>query len=303
METVTVVLNVREDQVEAFERGFREHELPVWHDLKQRGLLIAATLNRLDISSRPVKGAVQYLVAVIFASGEGHHVHDSHPGFAAWNEIADTYQTGEPMAFAGHHPSCFENLAGGQGNDRLTGGGVRGAVCSDRQGTGDRDVPDGRGIRPAEPLSLEGAQDGFDARAGVGGDRGVPPPLRVEPAGAVDRGQSQLAGAGVREPVCLAGRADDDMPALDHDRLMPDAERRLTRLDDEHLAVRVTVQLRPDTRLRVDEDHAERDVAMLRTHEFVRMVAVVELIERHDIAHWQRWYPCDGPQRRGGVSP
>ena len=98
---MTVVLNVREDQVEAFEAGFREHELPVWEDLKQRGLLIAATLNRLDISSRPVAGAVQYLVAVIFASGEGHHVHDSHPGFKAWNEIADTYQTGEPMAFGG----------------------------------------------------------------------------------------------------------------------------------------------------------------------------------------------------------
>jgi hypothetical protein len=101
METVTVVLNVREDQMEAFESGFREHELPVWNDLKDRGLLIAATLNRLDISSRPVKGAVQYLVAVIFASGEGHHVHDSHPGFAAWNEIADTFQTGDPMAFGG----------------------------------------------------------------------------------------------------------------------------------------------------------------------------------------------------------
>ena len=44
---------------------------------------------------------MQYLVAVIFASGEGHHVHDSHPGFAAWNEIADTFQTGDPMAFGG----------------------------------------------------------------------------------------------------------------------------------------------------------------------------------------------------------
>lgn len=101
METVTVVLNVRQEDVDAFESGFREHELPVWHDLQERGLLIAATLNRLDISSRPVDGAVQYLVAVIFASGEGHHVHDSHPGFATWNAIADTYQIGDPMAFGG----------------------------------------------------------------------------------------------------------------------------------------------------------------------------------------------------------
>jgi hypothetical protein len=101
METVTVVLNVRTEHVAAFEAGFREHELPVWRDLRDRGLIERATLNRLDISSRPVPGATQYLVAVIFTSGEGHHVHDDHPGFKAWNEIADAYQLGEPLAFGG----------------------------------------------------------------------------------------------------------------------------------------------------------------------------------------------------------
>ena len=101
METVTVVLNVATEHVEAFEAGFREHELPVWGDLRERGLLIGATLNRLDISSRPVDGAVQYLVACVFATGEGHHAHDAHPGFEAWNRIADTSQVGQPMAFGG----------------------------------------------------------------------------------------------------------------------------------------------------------------------------------------------------------
>jgi len=101
VETVTVVLNVKTEHVEAFEAGFREHELPVWQDLRDRGLMERATLNRLDISSRPVEGATQYLIAVIFTSGEGHHVHDSHPGFKAWNEIADAYQTGDPLAFGG----------------------------------------------------------------------------------------------------------------------------------------------------------------------------------------------------------
>jgi hypothetical protein len=101
VETVTVVLNVRNDSVAAFEAGFREHELPVWRDLRDQGLIERATLNRLDISSRPVEGATQYLVAVIFTSGEGHHVHDHHPGFQAWNEIADAYQLGDPLAFGG----------------------------------------------------------------------------------------------------------------------------------------------------------------------------------------------------------
>ena len=101
METVVVVLSVGQDRVDEFEAGFREYELPVWRDLEARGLLLQATLNRLDISTNKVKGATQYLVACIFADGEGHHAHDDHPGFKAWNEIADAYQVGGPLAFGG----------------------------------------------------------------------------------------------------------------------------------------------------------------------------------------------------------
>jgi hypothetical protein len=37
----------------------------------------------------------------VFATGEGHHEHDNHPGFKAWNEIADTFQVGDALAFGG----------------------------------------------------------------------------------------------------------------------------------------------------------------------------------------------------------
>ena len=46
METVGIVLNVGTESVEAFERGFREHELPIWQDLQGRGVMVLATLNR-----------------------------------------------------------------------------------------------------------------------------------------------------------------------------------------------------------------------------------------------------------------
>jgi hypothetical protein len=101
MQTIGIVLNVGEDQAEEFERGFREQELPIWEDLHGRGLLLMATLTRLDISTKKVDGAVQYLVAVIFATDEGHHVHDSDPRFEAWNRRADTYQIAEPFVFGG----------------------------------------------------------------------------------------------------------------------------------------------------------------------------------------------------------
>ena len=40
-------------------------------------------------------------MAALFTTGEGHHAHDSHPGFEAWNKIADAYQIGDPLAFGG----------------------------------------------------------------------------------------------------------------------------------------------------------------------------------------------------------
>ena len=101
METITVVLSVGNDHVGEFEKGFRDKELPVWQDLRSRGALVSASLSRLDISSRAVAGATQYLVVAVFATGEGHHEHDNHPGFAAWNKQADEYQVAEALAFGG----------------------------------------------------------------------------------------------------------------------------------------------------------------------------------------------------------
>jgi hypothetical protein len=101
MQTIGIVLNVGSNQVEAFERGFRDHELPTWLDLEDRGLLIMATLTRLDISTRSVDGAVQYLVVAIFRDDRGHREHDHDPRFEAWNTQADAYQVAEPFVFGG----------------------------------------------------------------------------------------------------------------------------------------------------------------------------------------------------------
>ena len=52
MQTIGIVLNVRAEQAAEFEAGFREMELPTWHELRDRGLLRIATLTKLDISTR-----------------------------------------------------------------------------------------------------------------------------------------------------------------------------------------------------------------------------------------------------------
>jgi hypothetical protein len=101
METIAVVLSVKPDQVEAFEAGFREHELPIWHDFEARGVMTRASLTKMDISSIPRGDAVQYLIVVDFATGEGHHEHDNDPRFNEWNAIADAYQVGGGVALGG----------------------------------------------------------------------------------------------------------------------------------------------------------------------------------------------------------
>jgi hypothetical protein len=101
MQTIGIVLNVGADQAEEFERGFHEMEAPIWADLHGRGVLTMATLTRLDISTKKVDGAAQYLVVAIFATDEGHHLHDQDPRFEAWNKRADAYQIQDPFVFGG----------------------------------------------------------------------------------------------------------------------------------------------------------------------------------------------------------
>ena len=101
MQTIGIVLNVDIGQADDFEAGFRAEEAPIWADLHARGLLVMATLTRLDITTMKVDGAVQFLVVAIFATDEGHHVHDQDPRFEAWNKRADTFQIAEPYVFGG----------------------------------------------------------------------------------------------------------------------------------------------------------------------------------------------------------
>ena len=101
MEAVGIVLNIDANQTEAFEQGFRDYELPIWEDFVGRGVMLHASLTKMDISTQPVAGAVQYLISVTFAGGEGHHLHDSDPRFQAWNEMADAYQIASPIVTGG----------------------------------------------------------------------------------------------------------------------------------------------------------------------------------------------------------
>jgi hypothetical protein len=63
--------------------------------------MLHASLTKMDISTQPIEGAVQYLISVTFADEEGHHLHDGDPRFRAWNEMADAYQVAPPIVAGG----------------------------------------------------------------------------------------------------------------------------------------------------------------------------------------------------------
>jgi hypothetical protein len=101
MEAVGIVLNIGEDRVEDFEAGFAQHELSIWEEFVTSGIMLHASLARMEISTQPVAGAVQYLISVTLADERGHHLHDSDPRFQAWNQMADAYQVAAPIVTGG----------------------------------------------------------------------------------------------------------------------------------------------------------------------------------------------------------
>jgi hypothetical protein len=74
-------------------------------------------------------------------------------------------------------------------------------------------------------------------------------------------GESQRATTGVRESVWDPGRTDDDMTARHHGLPVTKLERGLAGLDEEHLDVRVAVELRATSRWRVH--HRSTSVSIL----------------------------------------
>jgi hypothetical protein len=78
-------------------------------------------------------------------------------------------------------------------------------------------------------------------------------------------------------------RPDHDVPRLDDERLDPELERGLSRVDHEHLGIWVSMELRADAGLRVHEDDRKRDVPVLGTDELVGVPGVVEVIQLDDL--------------------
>jgi hypothetical protein len=99
--TVAIVLRIREEQHEEFERMFEAEELPIWDDFHASGKLLAATLARLEFGDEITEGVRGYLILAEFPSMSEHNAHDDDPRFNAFLPKARAFQPAEPLVWGG----------------------------------------------------------------------------------------------------------------------------------------------------------------------------------------------------------
>lgn len=106
-----IVLHIREEQADDFERGFQAHEVPIWQRLGRDGDLIYASLTRVAFGPEKQPGIRHYLVVAEFRSMDGHTRHDADPAFETWNAMADAFQPVEPLVFGGNSIARYPDAA------------------------------------------------------------------------------------------------------------------------------------------------------------------------------------------------
>lgn len=96
-----IVIHIRADQAEEYERLFAERELPRWREYKARGAFISARISRAAFGTDRRQELVKYVIAVEVPSHAEHSMHDADPGFQEFNRLADMLQPEDPLVYGG----------------------------------------------------------------------------------------------------------------------------------------------------------------------------------------------------------
>jgi hypothetical protein len=96
-----IVIHIRPEQAEEYERLFAEHELPRWREYKERGAFLSARISRTKFGTDDRQDVVKYVIAVEVPSHAAHSEHDADPGFQEFNRLADAFQPEHPLVYGG----------------------------------------------------------------------------------------------------------------------------------------------------------------------------------------------------------
>lgn len=96
-----IIVRIRADAAEEFERLFQAEELPLWDELSASGRFLKARLARVQFGSEEREDVALYLIYAEVPSMAEHSEHDSDPRFEAFLEKARTLQPEPPSVFGG----------------------------------------------------------------------------------------------------------------------------------------------------------------------------------------------------------
>jgi hypothetical protein len=96
-----IVIRIRADQAEEFERLFEAEELPIWDEFVSNGTFLAARLARVGFGTEERDDVALYLIEVEVPGMAEHSVHDADPRFNAFLERARAFQPESPSVFGG----------------------------------------------------------------------------------------------------------------------------------------------------------------------------------------------------------
>jgi hypothetical protein len=92
-QTNAIILRIKADRAEEFERLFKKHQYPNWIKHHEKGGMLAASLTRVEygVEEEDAKKGryVNYIVFAKLTGQRAHDAHDSDPAFKAWDERAE----------------------------------------------------------------------------------------------------------------------------------------------------------------------------------------------------------------------
>src|SRR5438270_7576380 len=92
-----IVIHVRADQADEFQREWEADELPRWRRFKEEGKFLSARIYRSEYGTDERKDVAKFVIVVEVPSMAEHGAHDDDPGFQAWDKRADAYQPEGPL--------------------------------------------------------------------------------------------------------------------------------------------------------------------------------------------------------------
>lgn len=97
-----IILRVRVEQADEFERLFEQEEIPLWDEYTAAGKFLKARLARIEYGTEERDDVALYLLYVEVPGMAEHTEHDRDPRFNAFLKKAQQFQPEGPSVFGGN---------------------------------------------------------------------------------------------------------------------------------------------------------------------------------------------------------